>query len=105
MRLNLKYVMISDHALTCVHGHATDARPRNDVLEVSIKDRKFLFHTSECRGKRIQLLSSCDAINQHACLKRARDHDLAICIYMQGRYIRDQDNRGPVQSSKVRPTE
>ena len=36
-------------------------------------NRKFLFHTSECRGKRIQLLSSCDAINLHACLKRPRD--------------------------------
>ena len=75
-----------------VHGHATDARPRDDVPKVSIKDQKFLFHTSECRGKHIQLQSSCDAINLHACLKRARDHDLAICIYMQGRYIRDQDN-------------
>jgi len=75
-----------------VHGHAIDARPRDDVPKVWIKDRKFLFHTSECRGKRIQLLSSCDAINLHACLKRPRDHDLAICIYMQGRYIRDQEN-------------
>ena len=79
--------------------------PRDDVPKVLIKDRKFLFHTFECRGKRIQLLSSCDAINLHACLKRARDHDLAICIYMQGIYIQDQDNRGHVQSSKVRPTE
>ena len=72
--------------------HTTDARPRDDVQKVSIKDRKFLWHASECWGKRIQLLSSCDAINLHACLKRAKDHDLAICIYMQGRYIRDQDN-------------
>ena len=93
MKLNLKHVMISDHALTRSTWARTDARPRNDVPKVSIKDRKFLFHTSECRGKHIQLLSSRDAINLHACLKQARDHDLAICIYLQGRYIRDQDNR------------
>ena len=56
-----------------VYGHVTDTRPRDDVPKVSIKDRKFLFHTSKCQGKRIQLLSSCDAINLHACLKRPRD--------------------------------
>ena len=53
--------------------HTTDARPRDDVPKVSIKDRKFLWHASECWGKRIQLLSSCDAINLHACLKRPKD--------------------------------
>jgi hypothetical protein len=45
-----------------VHGHAID-RPRAEAVNFRKKIQKFFFQSTECRGKRIQLRSSYDAIN------------------------------------------
>ena len=79
-------------AFSWLSGHGETSQEQLPAVEspshlcvercADVRLRRWLRH---CAGSR-------DAINLHACLKRARDHDLAICIYMQGRYI-DQDNR------------
>jgi hypothetical protein len=72
MNLNGKQGVMSDHALaysTWAHNRSTSGWCGGKGLK---KDQKFFCQSAECRGKRIQLRSSCDAINLHSCFKRPR---------------------------------